>query len=52
MAGGSYIRFFIGLILSLEVIRQLIMGNHLSNLASILAGIYLLLAMTFFLFRF
>ena len=45
---GSYARFFIGLFLSLEVIRQLIMGRSLSGLATMLAVLFILLSIMFF----
>ena len=46
---GSTIRFFAGLVLSIEIVRQFIIGNELSWLATVLAILYILLAVWFFI---
>lgn len=46
---GSTIRFFAGLVLSIEIVRQFILGNELSGLATVLAILYILLAVWFFI---
>lgn len=46
---GSTIRFFAGLVLSIEIVRQFILGNELSGLATVMAMLYVLLALWFFI---
>jgi len=52
MAFGSYIRFGIGIILSLEVIRIWLTGGQLSSIAAILSILFLVLSAMWFAFRF
>ena len=49
---GSYIRFFIGLALSIEVLRDVIMGVPLSEIAIILSATFIMLSVVFFIFKF
>lgn len=49
---GSYVRFFIGLALSVEVLRDVLTGIPPSNIAIILAAAFLALSAAFFIFRF
>lgn len=49
---GSWIRFVVGILLSAEVIRQLILGNSMSMAANALAAIFLGLTVLYFVFRF
>ena len=51
MALGSYLRFFLGMILSLEVLRAMIFGTGLLY-AGILAVVILILSVMFFIWRF
>jgi hypothetical protein len=51
MALGSYLRFFLGIILSLEVLRAIIFGSGLFY-AGILAVIYIILTVMFVIWRF
>ena len=51
MAAGSWARFLIGLVLSIEAIRLSLSGNG-SILAMALATIYIVLAIAFAVFRF
>jgi len=44
----SYLRFIVGLLLSIEVVRQLILGNGISFYATILAAIFIALSVWFF----
>lgn len=46
---GSTVRFFAGLVLSIEIIRQFIIGNELSGLTTVMAMLYILLALWFFI---
>jgi len=48
MGIASYLRFGIGIILSTEVIRQLLFGKEISSLATILSIAFLFLAAWFF----
>jgi len=50
MAAGSYLRFFIGLLLSLEVLREWFFGP--SYISLILAAIFIMLSVAWFAFRF
>lgn len=52
MALGSYIRFFLGILLSIEVLRLWITGGSISSIAIILAVVSLILAAAYFAFRF
>jgi len=45
----SWLRFIIGTVLSLEIIRSAIMGTGLSSLVIILAIVFVLLAVFFFI---
>lgn len=49
---GSIIRFGIGILLSIEVIRLWLSGTQLSSFAIILSILFLILAAVFFIFRF
>jgi hypothetical protein len=51
MAAGSWLRFIIGLLLSVEVVRLWI-GGSVSALAMVLAVIFILLVVTYAVFRF
>ncbi len=51
MAAGSWVRFIVGLVLAVEVIRSFFSGS-VSGLALALAAIYILLTATFVIFRF
>ncbi|MBI4171002.1 MAG: hypothetical protein HY514_04855 [Candidatus Aenigmarchaeota archaeon] len=51
MAAGSWVRFFVGLLLSIEAIRLWITGSG-SIISSALAVIYIILAIAFAVFRF
>ena len=52
MALGSYIRFFLGIALSLEILRLWITGSAVSMIAIILSIVFLILAAAYFIFRF
>lgn len=52
MAFGSYIRFGLGILLSLEILRLWLTGSTLSTIAIGLAVILLVLSAMYFLFRF
>lgn len=49
---GSFIRFFIGLALSIEVLRDVIMGIPLSEIAIALSAAFIVLSIAFLVFRF
>jgi hypothetical protein len=49
---GSFIRFFIGLALSIEVLRDVIMGIPLSEIAIVLSAAFIALSIAFLVFRF
>jgi len=51
MGLGSWLRFIIGLLLSIEIIRQLLMGNELSGYATILAFLFVIFTIWFILER-
>lgn len=51
MGFGSYLRFFIGLFLAIEVIRQLILGNELSIYATVFAILFIALSVAWFIGR-
>ena len=51
MGLGSYLRFFIGLFLAVEVIRQLLMGNEISTYATIFAVLFIALSVAWFVGR-
>lgn len=51
MAIGSYIRFFLGLLLSLEVVRVAVFGGGLGT-AAIMSVVYILLTISYFVFHF
>ncbi len=51
MALGSYLRFFLGIILSLEVLRAIIFNTGLLY-AGILAVLILIFSIMFFIWRF
>lgn len=44
----SYLRFIVGILLSIEIVRQLLLGNDLSFYATALASIFLALSIWFF----
>jgi hypothetical protein len=44
----SYLRFVVGLLLSIEIIRQLLFGNQISLYATILASMFIALSVWFF----
>ena len=48
MSLTSWARFLIGIALSAEIIRQLILGNEISSLSTILAIIFLILSGLYF----
>lgn len=52
MALGSYIRFFLGIILSLEIIRLWFTGSTISSVAIVLSIIYVIFVAAYFAFRF
>ena len=49
---GSLLRFIIGLLLAIEVVRQLVFGHELSIIATVLALAFLVLSALFFIVRF
>jgi hypothetical protein len=49
---GSYARFIVGIVLSIEVIRDFAMGSPVSDIALVLSGIFLALSVAFFVFKF
>jgi len=49
---GSWIRFFIGILLSLEVLRVWILGGSISIIGNILAVAFLILSAVYFVIRF
>jgi hypothetical protein len=51
MAAGSWIRFVVGLLLAIEALRLWFIGGS-SIVAVLLAIVYVILAITFFIFRF
>lgn len=51
MVLGSYLRFFLGIILSLEVLRAIIFNSGLFY-AGILSVIYIILTIMFVIWRF
>ena len=53
MAGiGSVLRFVVGLVLSAEIIRQVISGARVSDLALALSIAFIFLSILYFIFRF
>ena len=52
MSGGSFIRFFIGIVLSLTVLTSFFSGEGGSALSVILALIFILLSIAWFAFKF
>jgi hypothetical protein len=49
---GSYTRFILGIALSVEVLRDVIMGTPLSSIAVGLSVAFLALALVFIVFKF
>lgn len=49
---GSVVRFIVGLIISAEVIREFLLGQALSEIVVILAGVYIALSALFFIAKF
>ncbi|MFC2143377.1 hypothetical protein ACFLQN_03185 [Candidatus Aenigmatarchaeota archaeon] len=49
MGFGSYLRFFVGLLISIEVLRHTLAGNGLSNYAFYLSIAFILLTFVFIL---
>jgi hypothetical protein len=52
MSFGSLIRFALGILLSVEVLRSWLTGSSVSSLAIALSAIFLLLAAAWAVFRF
>lgn len=52
MGFGSYLRFGLGILLSLEVIRLWLAGSSLSTISIALAIILLILSAMWFVFKF
>lgn len=52
MAAGSYLRFGVGLALSVEVLRDWFLGNGFSYIALLLALIFIMLSAVWIVFRF
>jgi hypothetical protein len=48
MGVSSYLRFIVGLLLSVEIVRQLLIGNGISFYATILAVMFIALSVWFF----
>lgn len=51
MAFGSYIRFFLGIVLAADVLRIWLTNSALSAFDALLALVYLILAVLWFAFR-
>jgi len=49
---GSILRFIVGLVLSAEIIRQVIFGTKVSDLALVLSIAFIFLSALYFVFRF
>ena len=49
---GSWIRFIIGIVLAVEIIRVWIFGGVISMLGNILAVVFLALVVVYFVVRF
>ena len=49
---GSWIRFIIGIVLAVEVIRAWALGSAVSMLGNILAVVFLGMAVVYFVIRF
>ena len=49
---GSWVRFAVGIVLSVEVLHQWLVGNSMSMLANGLAAAFLALSVLYFVFRF
>lgn len=52
MALGSYVRFGLGIILSIEVMRIWITSGQLSSIAIVLSATLLILSALWFVFKF
>ncbi|MFH0832371.1 MAG: hypothetical protein V1900_01450 [Candidatus Aenigmatarchaeota archaeon] len=52
MGLGSYIRFAIGVLLSIEILRSWLFGNSIPMVAIYLSIIFLILTVAWLLFRF
>ena len=52
MGLGSWLRFFVGLLLSIEVLRGFLTGDGLSDYAVILAVLFFVLSIWFFVEKF
>ncbi|HLD38842.1 MAG TPA: hypothetical protein VJB05_00850 [archaeon] len=44
MAGGSWFRYIVGILLSLDVLRTALMGSQLQQTTIVLAVVFLILA--------
>jgi len=51
MGLGSYVRFALGIILSLEIIRSFLADGRVSSLALVLSVIFIIMALLFFVKR-
>ncbi|MBI2173562.1 MAG: hypothetical protein HYT73_05170 [Candidatus Aenigmarchaeota archaeon] len=51
MGIGSYARFALGIILSLEIIRSFLTDGRVSSLALVLSVIFIIMALLFFVKR-
>lgn len=52
MGFGSWIRFFLGIVLSIEILRNWFIGGSLSSFAIILSVVFLILSAAWFMFGF
>jgi LPXTG-motif cell wall-anchored protein len=52
MSGGSYLRFIIGLVLSLSVLVSFLTGEKTTILSALLAIILIILGVLWFAFKF
>jgi hypothetical protein len=52
MGIASYLRFIVGLLLSIEIVRQLILGKEISFYVTTLAAMFIALSVWFFVGKF
>ena len=52
MSGGSYLRFFIGLVLSITVMYSFFVGEKISAISMLLSVIFIILAVAWAIFKF
>ena len=52
MMPGSILRFIVGLVLSVEIIRTFVLGLKVSEMAMVLSVAFVFLAALYFIFRF